>query len=252
MTAKLEDPRLFQDYDDEEIRNPDTLADETTEDRDIVHGLWLKCTSGPDLNLLRFPDYFVLFDRYPKETRFLILALYRRIDEDEHLVLIPNSDSHSDLLKQIEQVSRLSDATLGRFASDLLALLKYSWQGESTEIDAFQSRTNLRATPNAQEALASLDALEKNTLLWAHDKTLGRAPLGNRPTKTASPSEMSFQELFARYGQREPKPYDPSLTPSVGDVISHPAFGRGIVAQCLGEKAWISFPSGKKLLKVKA
>jgi hypothetical protein len=250
MKANLGDPRLFKDYSDAEVQNPDIFADETTEDRDIFYGLWLKYTSDSDLDLLRFPDYFLLRDRYPKEIRFLILALYRRIDEDKTLELFPNSSTASDLLKQIEQISHGRDPLFSPVASDLLALVKFSWDGEQGELDAFATRTGL-VTRDPQQAFATLDHLERVTLLWGHDKTLGRKPLGDRAPKAKAPTEMSYEELLSAYGKGTPKSYEPTLPFAVGDLISHPTFGKGVVSQCLPGKVAILFPSGKKILKAR-
>ncbi len=48
---------------------------------------------------------------------------------------------------------------------------------------------------------------------------------------------------------RPSKPYDPNTKFAVGEVVSHPSFGVGLVTLLIGpQKVEIAFPSGAKLL----
>lgn len=243
---------LFVDFADKVSSANFEPADDGMEDREILFRIWTKFTEQDgDFLLERAPDYSILIERYPDQEAWTVLYLYRRIEEVE----ISGSFAVSELLKQIEAVSKFQDDRLRKLSTSLAVILSSRLaDSKSTEaklVREFLLRLVTVDEAKEKESLRQLDQLEKETLVWAHQSTLDGNRLGILKPAPRAYADMSYDELSRLLEDAVVVDYRVDCQVIVGNGLRHGRFGLGYVIKVEPQKAIVLFSDLTRVLKVR-
>jgi hypothetical protein len=219
-------------------------------DREILYAIWTRNEIG---DLPADEAWAILYERYPTESRFLLLNAYEELTQQ-----VPQAWTPSYFLKKLVRVRKDGASALAQPLRDVLTV---AWpdvfrddlpKGVRREIAELTDELGVPAKQSAptdddvNEAYARLSRFASSVLKEFHDKTLGGAPIGPSRRSSNLPAG-SFDEMLSRAKGPE-RPYAATEKYRGGDLVRHPKFGVGVVSTVVSGRAEILFKDGPRKL----
>jgi len=217
-------------------------------DRAILHCIWIRNEGGV---LPAHEGWALLYERYPKEPRFLFMAAYQELTQGVSGTWTPAS-----LLAKVVRLRKHGSPELEEQIDDLLTV---AWsdvfegampRARRREIATLAAALDLsadRRPPEEDEvfeAYTRLSHFGRSVLKEFHDLTIGDAPIGVRK----QPSTIPVPGRTATTGRRPKKSYAPHKGYLPGEVVVHPTFGVGVVQAVARGRVEILFEDAPRRL----
>jgi hypothetical protein len=183
-----------------------------------------------------------LADRYPRDTRLRVLALYHDLDENG----VSGFRDPASLMRAMNaliesKADREQCAALVAMIGASLLLSGSASGGASVDDREALAPVERALAPIPEERIARrlLRKLREAVLDEAEDKTRDGAPFGERAERP---------EAKVKPNDAPPRAYSPKEAFGVGDRVIHSKFGEGLVVDKADGKIEVAFPDGKKKL----
>ena len=237
---------MFEDIDDQKP-DPTRKALEVSRDssdRSLVYAIWTRNAGG---GMPVDQAWAILNERYPDETRFLLLHAH------EELVATrgPTAWSPTDFLAKVRRILDAAGGRLNPEVRDLLAVADDDLHPLSEEDAARLERIRARVSSRSGDPTAArkrLQRLASDVVRELHDRTAGDKAIGR--TSGSVPAAAAGGEwktaLASAKGARST--YSATAKVAAGDVVEHPKFGPGVVTGTEPGRAHILFESGTRKL----
>lgn len=195
-------------------------------DREILFRIWSKVgePSG-DLSLFISADYSLLCERYPENSDFALLrALHLRNEEFDY------PEGGPSFSEVVDKLLASNEEMLKSWASTLYSVWANFEKEEGTAdtVEAVKNAAYAKgiSIDDLEFAEKRIESFEKERLEYYHDRTKDNRPIEEKKVVISS---------------GPPKSYRADLKLNVGDLISHPTFGEGLVISVRGDKATLEF-----------
>lgn len=127
-----------------------------------------------------------------------------------------------------------------------MALIERVVNAALDQAKAVLEKANPEAAARIDQPVTTRTTVRQIAIRRACDSRVVKTPTHLVPNLLDSLAELA--RLAWRAPEKEAQPYAASKTFSVGDVISHPKFGRGTVLACPVNRIEVEFPEGKYVL----
>ena len=210
-------------------------------DRLIVYAIWARTAPG---GLKADVAWQILHERYPKDARFLLFATYEQTKA---------RDDAWTVTRYLERVWAILEAAGGKLnpeVRDLLAMAEDDMHGlsdaDAARLDRIRTRVGAR-TGDATAAAKRISRLAVDVVRELHEKTANGARIGGSGAAAAGATDWKAAMDAAGDARR---PYVATEKVAIGDVLTHPKFGAGLVTAVEAGRATILFEGGAKKLVV--
>lgn len=239
---------MFEDIDDQkpdpsEQKKKAIEVTPDSNDRTLVYSIWTRNSGG---TMPSDRAWELLHERYPEESRFLLLHTY-----EELVAARTASWSPSEFLAKLRKVLDSAGGRLNPEVRDLLAVadddLHPLSEDDAARLDRIRARVSSRSG-DPEAARKRLQRLASDVVRELHDRTTGGKAIGR--TSGSIPAAAAGNEwksaLAAAKGARTA--YAATAKIAAGDVVEHPKFGPGVVLGVEPGRANILFESGARKL----
>jgi hypothetical protein len=262
---------MFDDLEEEHVEvTPDSP------DRAIAWAIWSR---GEETVLTPDEAWAILHERYPDDTRFLLLNAYTELSETRRqservikaaaAVTGTNAGSKTDVavgvwtpayfLKKVERVVAAATDALHPQVRDLVVFGGAVLAGAKGEemITLAQIRAKIGADGDGEpkrddrdRAGLRLRRFEREVLKELDDRTEGNKPLGVRAASPAASHHVTGGDWASAVAdkQKARRRYAADARFERGELVEHPKFGVGVVTGTEPGKAVILFESGTRKL----
>jgi hypothetical protein len=247
----IDDPEESAPLFDDIAEDAEPLAiDRESSDRDILRAIWT-CREIGDLPADE--AWAILYERYPREPRFLLLNAYEELAGQ-----VPGVWTPDYFLKKVVRAREQGGTALRQPTGDLLTVAwsaVFSWPYESgASRRAFGELTTALAIgperpPSAEdveEAYARLSRFSASVVRELHDKTIGGTPI-DPSARCSTPAASDYEQLIAG-SQRTARTYASNETYVTGEIVAHSKFGLGVVRAVERGRIEILFKDGARKL----
>lgn len=237
---------MFEDIDDQKLdpREKRRAIEVTRDsnDRAIVYAIWTRNAGG---TMPVDQAWALLHERYPEESRFLLLHTY-----EELVATHTPSWTPSEFLSKLRKVLDSAGGRLNPEVRDLLAVADDDLHPLSEDDSARLDRIRARVSSRAGDPVAArkrLQRLASDVVRELHDRTTGGKALGRTSGSIPAAAANDWKTaLAAAKGARTT--YAATAKVSAGDVVEHPKFGPGVVLGVEPGRANILFETGARKL----
>lgn len=240
---------MFEDIDDQkpgEKADPSNKLEITREagDRALVYAIWTRNTGG---TMPAEQAWAILHERYPEESRFLLLHAY------EELVAPRGGESWSpsEFLAKLRRVLDSAGGRLNPEVRDLLAVADDDLHPLSEEDAERLARIRARVSSRSGDPTAArkrLQRLTSDVVRELHDRTTGGKAIGRTSGSVPAAAAGGDWKAALAAAKGAKTPYSATAKVSAGDVVEHPKFGPGVVLGVEPGRANILFETGARKL----
>ncbi len=238
---------MFEDIDDQkpDAQQPTKALDVTREsnDRALVYAVWTRNAGG---TMPIEQAWAILHERYPEESRFLLLNTY------EELVATrgPTAWSPTDFLAKVRKVLDTAGGRLNPEVRDLLAVADDDLHPLSEEDASRLERIRARVSSRSGDPTAArkrLQRLASDVVRELHDRTTGGKAIGRTAGSVPAAAGADWKTALAA-AKGAKTIYSATAKVAAGDVVEHSKFGSGVVLGVEPGRAHILFESGPRKL----
>lgn len=241
---------MFEDLEEE---GADVHPD--SPDRAIAWAIWSRGDVG---SVTPEEAWAILHERYPEDTRFLLLNAYSEISESKKLDG-PSADgtvTPAYLLKKLDRVAAAAGDALQGALRDLVtfggAVLAGAKGDEAKMVAELRARLGVEeGEPKRDErdrAGLRLRRFEREVVKELHDRTQDGKALGVRASAPPAASPADDWAAAVQDQQKPRRKYSATERFERGELVEHPKFGVGVVTGTEPGKAVILFESGTRKL----
>lgn len=236
---------MFEEFEEEE--SVDVSPD--SPDRLIVYAIWARSEA---LNLTPEEAWAILHERYPDDSRFLLLNAYAELAEP----IVSGAWTPAYFMTKVDRIVSQAPEEQKPRVRDLLAFggaLLAGLTGEDGRAFAdLRARLGAEGQVEAkrdERAGLRLRRFEREVLRELHERTLDGRPLGTRTVASATvpPPGRTWADAVAD-ASKPRKPYAADARYAAGELVEHAKFGVGLVTGTEPGRVHVLFESGARKL----